>query len=96
MRTSITVRLLLCCLLSMAADLAGAQGQEYHYVKFSLGVPWALYFVFLLFVTIPFVVMITLAWRRRDEPADSTSEQPQASEAPLAASQPAAAERKSS
>ena len=48
----------------------------YTYVKMSLAVPWALYFVFLACVLIPFVVMIVLAWKnaaRRDaaeEPAD--------------------------
>ena len=35
----------------------------YTYVEMSLAVPWALYFVFLACVTIPFVVMIVPAWR---------------------------------
>ena len=51
---------------------AAAQCQEnpYVYVKMPLTVPWALYFVFLGAVLIPFVVMIILAWRNqpRDEP----------------------------
>jgi hypothetical protein len=35
----------------------------YTYVELSLAVPWALYFVFLACVTIPFVVMILHARR---------------------------------
>jgi hypothetical protein len=47
-----------------AAGSAWAQyGSGYTYVKMSLAVPWALYFVFLACVLIPFVVMIVLAWR---------------------------------
>jgi hypothetical protein len=30
----------------------------YTYVQMSLGVPWALYFVFLVLVTVPFAVMM--------------------------------------
>jgi phosphoglycerol transferase MdoB-like AlkP superfamily enzyme len=30
----------------------------YSYVQMSLGVPWALYFVFLVLVTVPFAVMV--------------------------------------
>lgn len=49
---------------SAAAGPAWAQyGSGYTYVKMSLAVPWALYFVFLACVLIPFVVMIVLAWR---------------------------------
>ena len=43
----------------------GAQDNPYVYVKMPLTVPWALYFVFLGAVLIPFVVMIFLAWRKR-------------------------------
>ena len=45
------------------------QDNPYVYVKMPLTVPWALYFVFLGAVLIPFVVMIVLAWRKqpRDE-----------------------------
>ena len=50
---------------------AAVQCQEnpYVYVKMPLTVPWALYFVFLGAVLIPFVVMIVIAWRKqpRDE-----------------------------
>ena len=50
---------------------AAAQCQEnpYVYVKMPLTVPWALYFVFLGAVLIPFVLMIALAWGKqpRDE-----------------------------
>src|SRR5262245_31482692 len=50
---------------SAAAGPAWAQdASHYTYVKMSLAVPWALYFVFLACVLIPFVVMIVLAWRR--------------------------------
>lgn len=49
---------------SAGAGPAWAQyGSGYTYVKMSLTVPWALYFVFLACVLIPFVVMIVLAWR---------------------------------
>jgi hypothetical protein len=49
---------------AVAAGPALAQyGSGYTYVKMSLAVPWALYFVFLTCVLIPFVVMIVLAWR---------------------------------
>ena len=41
------------------------QDNPYVYVKMPLTVPWALYFVFLGAVLIPFVVMIFLAWRKR-------------------------------
>jgi membrane protein implicated in regulation of membrane protease activity len=52
--------------LWLALLLAGpAAGQQpYSYVKFSLGVPWTLYFVFLALISIPFAVTIVLAWRR--------------------------------
>ena len=63
--------------LALAPLLFGVAGQcqenPYHYVKMPLTVPWALYFVFLGAVLIPFVVMIALAWRKqpRDEAAPS-------------------------
>ena len=49
------------------------QDNPYVYVKMPLTVPWALYFVFLGAVLIPFLVMIALAWRKRshDEPGMS-------------------------
>ena len=50
----------------LATIVAGpvAAQNPYSYVKFSLQVPWTLYFVFLVLVTLPFAVMILLAWRR--------------------------------
>ena len=48
----------------------------YTYVRMSLGVPWALYFVFLACVLIPFVVMIVLAWRRPPQPAEEVDGRP--------------------
>jgi len=56
----------LACLA--AAAPVCAQSGAYTYVQMSLGVPWFLYFVFLACVSIPFVVMIVLAWRK--SPAD--------------------------
>ena len=50
------------------------QENPYIYVKMPLTVPWALYFVFLGAVLIPFVVMIALAWRR--QPHDEAGEGP--------------------
>jgi hypothetical protein len=47
----------------MLGGAATAQN-PYQYVKFSLEVPWALYFVFLALVTVPFALMIVLAWGR--------------------------------
>jgi len=44
---------------------------SYTYVQQSLGVPWALYFVFLALVLVPFALLILLAWRqhlRREDP----------------------------
>jgi membrane protein implicated in regulation of membrane protease activity len=51
-------------LLWLAASPAWAQA-PYTYMKFSLRVPWTLYFVFLACITIPFAVMIIVAWRDR-------------------------------
>lgn len=49
-------------------------GAGYTYVKMSLAVPWALYFVFLAGVLIPFVLMIVFAWRR-DSHGDADARQ---------------------
>lgn len=51
----------------LALFCAAGQCQEnpYVYVKMPLTVPWALYFVFLGAVLIPFVLMIALAWRKQ-------------------------------
>ena len=56
--------------LMLFAAAVQCQENPYVYVKMPLTVPWALYFVFLGAVLIPFVVMIVLAWRRqpRDGP----------------------------
>ena len=56
-------RLAAGCLAALIAGPAAAQN-PYSYVKMSLQVPWALYFVFLALVTVPFALMILLAWRR--------------------------------
>ena len=50
----------------------------YTYVKMSLLVPWTLYFVFLVCVLIPFVLMIVLAWRNasRRNSAEETADAP--------------------
>ena len=57
---------LLWCAMPAAAQ------EPYTYVKMPLDIPWALYFMFLAFVLIPFVVIIVVAWRgaNRDDPAD--------------------------
>ena len=55
--------LAMCPLLLCAAGQC--QENPYVYVKMPLTVPWALYFVFLGAVLIPFVVMIALAWRKQ-------------------------------
>lgn len=60
---SLAHRVMVLGLVAAPAIVAAAETQPYTYVKFSLGVPWALYFVFLALVLIPFAVMILLAWR---------------------------------
>ena len=60
---SLAHRVMVLGLAAAPAFVAAAETQPYTYVKFSLGVPWALYFVFLALVLIPFAVMILLAWR---------------------------------
>lgn len=67
------------CLALMTAGPASAEN-PYSYAKFSLEVPWTLYFVFLTLVSVPFAVMILLAWQRgrgEEEPQqpDTTSQQ---------------------
>ena len=59
----------LALLLVPFAASGWCQDNPYVYVKMPLTVPWALYFVFLGAVLIPFVVMIVLAWRRQPEDA---------------------------
>jgi hypothetical protein len=57
----------------LAAGPAAAQN-PYSYAKFSLQVPWTLYFVFLALIAVPFAVTMLLAWRSRggeDEPQAS-------------------------
>ena len=56
-------------ILMFSCAAAHCQENPYIYVRMPLTVPWALYFVFLGAVLIPFVVMIVLAWRKqpRDE-----------------------------
>ena len=56
------------CVAGIAAGPVCAQASNYTYVRMSLGVPWALYFVFLAGVLIPFIVMIVLAWRSAAHP----------------------------
>lgn len=56
-------RLAGACMAAMLCGPAAAQN-PYRYVKFSLEVPWGLYFVFLALVTLPFALMILLAWGR--------------------------------
>ncbi len=58
------VKKLLIILFILLTFCASVWGQEnpYTYVKMSLTVPWALYFVFLAGVLIPFVLFILLAW----------------------------------
>jgi len=46
---------------------------EYTYVKASLGFPWFMFFVFLLLIMIPFLLIVFLSWRKQ---ADDESEDP--------------------
>lgn len=77
-------RLMVCC--AALAIAAPAFAQTYTYVKFSLGVPWLLYFVFLAAVTIPFAVMIALAWRQslRDKKKEKEAKKEPAAATPVA------------
>jgi hypothetical protein len=77
-------RLAAAGLASMLGGTAAAQN-PYSYVKFSLGVPWALYFVFLALVTVPFAVMILLAWRRGRGEDETPQSRPQESVVPRGA-----------
>jgi len=52
-----------CVPLLMISVPVWGQENPYIYVKMSLLVPWALYFVFLAAVLIPFLLLIVLAWR---------------------------------
>ena len=63
----------LAMLLVLFCAVGWCQDNPYVYVKMPLTVPWALYFVFLGAVLIPFVVMIALAWRKQphDDPGGS-------------------------
>jgi hypothetical protein len=73
------------CLAALAAGPALAEN-PYSYVKFSLEVPWTLYFVFLVMVSLPFAVMILLAWQRgrsEEEPDPSTTKGRQAGQGGL-------------
>jgi membrane protein implicated in regulation of membrane protease activity len=73
----------------LAMVLAGpaAAQNPYSYVKFSLGVPWTLYFVFLALISIPFAVMILLAWRRGR--SEEEPQEPRHQESAGAAERPA-------
>lgn len=46
---------------------------EYTYVKASLSFPWFMFFVFLLLIMIPFLLIVFLSWRKQ---ADDESEDP--------------------
>ncbi len=61
----IFTKLPLATMALLFSSLAAAQISPYVYVKMSLGVPWFLYFVFMLCVLLPFLIMIIIAWRRR-------------------------------
>jgi len=72
-RTRVRAGLAAGWLAILAASPAAAQN-PYSYAKFSLGVPWTLYFVFLALIAVPFAVTMLLAWRSRggeDEPQAS-------------------------
>ena len=61
---SITKSLIFLLFLFVSYVPAWAQQENpYTYVEMSLTVPWALYFMFLAFVLIPFGLFIFLAWR---------------------------------
>ena len=68
----------LALLLVLFAAAGWCQDNPYVYVRMPLTVPWALYFVFLGAVLIPFLVMIVLAWRKQppDEPRRSPASRP--------------------
>ena len=53
-----------------------AEAQTYTYVQQSLRVPWALYFVFLALVLVPFAILILLAWRQHFRAAEKPEAAP--------------------
>ena len=67
----------LAMFLFLLCTAGQCQENPYVYVKMPLTVPWALYFVFLGAVLIPFVLMIALAWRKRPQDASSVASTPQ-------------------
>jgi hypothetical protein len=78
MPTPVRVQRAAACLATLVAGPAAAQN-PYSYVKFSLGVPWTLYFVFLVLISIPFAVMILLAWRRSHQAEEPQEPRPEES-----------------
>jgi len=48
-------------LLLMSADIMAKP--EYTYVKASLGYPWFMFFVFMVLISIPFLLIIILSWK---------------------------------
>jgi hypothetical protein len=66
---------------------AAAAQNPYQYVKFSLEVPWGLYFVFLALVTVPFALMILLAWWRGS--GEEEPQEPRRQESATGAQRPA-------
>ncbi len=59
----------------LSGGLAWGQISPYVYVKMSLGVPWFLYFFFLLTILIPFFLMIIFAWRRYLKSGDTDQDE---------------------
>jgi hypothetical protein len=85
MPTPVRVQLAAACLATIVAGSAAAQN-PYSRVKFSLEVPWTLYFVFLALICIPFAVMILLAWRRGR--SEEEQQEPRHQESARAAERP--------
>jgi len=40
---------------------------KYTHIESTLGFPWFMFFVFLVLIMIPFVLIITLSWRKTDK-----------------------------
>lgn len=55
------ILMLLLVLLPVSEVLAK---QDYTYVKSSLAFPWFMFFVFFALISIPFILVIVLAWRK--------------------------------
>jgi len=56
-------RILMLLLVLLPASEVLAK-QDYTYIKSSLGYPWFIFFVIFALISIPFIMVVVLAWRK--------------------------------